>query len=158
MPLRSPTVRAVAALSLTQLVGWGATFWLPAVTGPAMASDLNLALPMVMAGPTVMLVVMGLVSWPLSAVFERYGARHGVGRCVIDTDAMVHLWQYDWPGNVRELESVIERVVVLSHNGRVHSADLPPHIRGSIGPSRCSAPTPPRPSVTGNGGSQRAIS
>lgn len=79
MPLRSPTVRAVAALSLTQLIGWGATFWLPAVTGPAMASDLNMALPMVMAGPTVMLVVMGLVSWPLSAVFERYGARPIMG-------------------------------------------------------------------------------
>ncbi|EUB98718.1 major facilitator superfamily MFS_1 [Rhizobium sp. CF080] len=72
---RSPTVRAVAALSLTQLIGWGATFWLPAVTGPAMAGDLGMALPMVMAGPTVMLVVMAMVSWPLSAMFERHGAR-----------------------------------------------------------------------------------
>ncbi len=75
MPFRSPTVHAVAALSLTQLIGWGATFWLPAVTGPAMASDLGLALPMVMAGPTVMLVVMAMVSWPLSGIFERHGAR-----------------------------------------------------------------------------------
>jgi MFS family permease len=75
MPIRSPTVRAVAALSLTQLIGWGATFWLPAVTGPAMAGELGMALPMVMAGPTVMLVVMAMVSWPLSAMFERHGAR-----------------------------------------------------------------------------------
>lgn len=75
MPFRSPTVRAVAALSVTQLIGWGATFWLPAVTGPAMASDLGLALPMIMAGPTVMLVVMAMVSWPLSGIFERHGAR-----------------------------------------------------------------------------------
>ncbi|WP_349956530.1 MFS transporter [Rhizobium sp. ZPR3] len=74
MPFRSPTVRAVAALSLTQLIGWGATFYLPAVTGPAMAGELGMALPMVMAGPTVMLVVMAVVSWPLSAVFERHGA------------------------------------------------------------------------------------
>src|SRR5690606_20405325 len=44
-------------------------------TGPAMASDLRLALPMIMAGPTVMLVVMAMVSWPLSAIFERHGAR-----------------------------------------------------------------------------------
>jgi MFS family permease len=73
--LRSPTVRAVAVLSLTQLIGWGATFWLPAVTGRAMAGDLGMALPMVMAGPTVMLVVMAMVSWPLSAMFERHGAR-----------------------------------------------------------------------------------
>src|SRR5690606_35330793 len=63
------------ALSLTQLIGWGATFWLPAVTGPAMAGELGMTLPMIMAGPTVMLVVMALVSWPLSAIFERYGAR-----------------------------------------------------------------------------------
>ncbi|WP_298955172.1 MFS transporter [uncultured Methylobacterium sp.] len=73
--LRSPAFRAVAALSLTQLIGWGATFWLPAITGPAMAVDLGMGLPMVMAGPTIMLVVMALVSWPLSAAFERVGAR-----------------------------------------------------------------------------------
>lgn len=75
MPFRSPTVRAVAALSVTQLIGWGATFWLPAVTGSAMAGELGMSLPMVMAGPTVMLVVMAMVSWPLGAIFERHGAR-----------------------------------------------------------------------------------
>ncbi|WP_083219557.1 MFS transporter [Rhizobium rhizogenes] len=75
MRFRSPTARAVAALSLTQLIGWGATFYLPAVTGPAMAGELGMALPMVMAGPTVMLVVMAMVSWPLSAIFERHGTR-----------------------------------------------------------------------------------
>ncbi|MEF0942768.1 MFS transporter [Rhizobium sp. BR 362] len=75
MPFRSPTVRAVLALSLTQLIGWGATFYLPVVTGPAMAAELGLALPMVMAGPTIMLVIMALVSWPLSTAFERHGAR-----------------------------------------------------------------------------------
>ncbi|AYG61576.1 MFS transporter [Rhizobium jaguaris] len=75
MSFRSPTVRAVAALSLTQLIGWGATFWLPAVTGPAMAGELGMALPMVMAGPTVMLVVMATASWPMSGIFERHGAR-----------------------------------------------------------------------------------
>jgi MFS family permease len=75
MPIPSPTVRAVAALSLTQLIGWGASFWLPAVTGPAMARDLGMTLPMVMAGPTVMLVVMAVASWPLGGVFERFGAR-----------------------------------------------------------------------------------
>lgn len=71
----SPTTRAVAALSVTQLVGWGATFWLPAVTGPAMALELGMPLPMVMAGPTVMLVVMAPVSWLLGNSFERVGAR-----------------------------------------------------------------------------------
>lgn len=73
--IRSPAALAVAALSLTQLVGWGATFWLPAVTGPAMASALDTTLPLIMAGPTVMLVVMALTSWPLSTALERHGAR-----------------------------------------------------------------------------------
>lgn len=75
IPFRSPTVRAIAALSVTQLIGWGATFWLPAVTGAAMAVDLGMTLPMVMAGPTVMLVVMAAASWPLGGLFERHGAR-----------------------------------------------------------------------------------
>lgn len=65
----------VAALSFTQLLGWGATFWLIAVTGPAMAADLSLGLPVVMAGPTVMLVVMAVISWPLGTAFESYGVR-----------------------------------------------------------------------------------
>ncbi|WP_442792911.1 MFS transporter [Rhizobium sp. SL86] len=73
--MRSATVHVVAALSVTQLIGWGGMFYLPAVTGPAMAADLGLALPLVMAGPTVMLIVMAMVSWPLGAMFERHGAR-----------------------------------------------------------------------------------
>lgn len=75
MSFPSPTVRTVAALSLTQLIGWGSTFWLPAVTGPAMAVDMGMTLPVVMAGPTVMLVTMAAASWPLGGIFERFGAR-----------------------------------------------------------------------------------
>jgi MFS family permease len=75
MTTSSRTFTAVAVLSLTQLLGWGATFWLIAVTGPAMAADLGLALPVVMAGPTLMLIAMAAVSWPLGQVFERFGAR-----------------------------------------------------------------------------------
>ena len=71
----SPVVRAVAALSFTQLIGWGATFWLPAITGPAMAKALGLKLPMIMSGPTIMLVIMALMSWPLGSLVARYGAR-----------------------------------------------------------------------------------
>jgi MFS family permease len=71
----SPTTRTVAALSVTQLIGWGTTFWLPAITGPAMAAELDLTLPLIMGGPTVMLVVMAAISWPLSTRFERHGAR-----------------------------------------------------------------------------------
>lgn len=75
MKFRSPTVRAIAALSLTQLIGWGATFNLPAVIGPAIAADLTMPLPLIMAGPTIMLIIMALLSWPLSTIFEQRGAR-----------------------------------------------------------------------------------
>lgn len=34
------------------------------------------------------------------------------------------LVKYDWPGNVRELENAIQRAIILSDDGRVHSADL----------------------------------
>ncbi|MGY4751847.1 MFS transporter [Pannonibacter sp. Q-1] len=69
------TARIVAALSVTQLIGWGATFWLPAVIGPAIASDMEIMLPTVMMGPTIMLVVMAMMAWPLSRAFEHCGAR-----------------------------------------------------------------------------------
>lgn len=75
MPLPTAAYRTLAALSFTQLVGWGATFWLPAVTGPAMAADLGIDLAFVMAGPTIMLLVIAVVSLPLGTILERFGAR-----------------------------------------------------------------------------------
>jgi len=33
---------------------------------------------------------------------------------------------YDWPGNVRELSNCIERAVILSTDGIIHSYHLPP--------------------------------
>lgn len=35
------------------------------------------------------------------------------------------LLSYQWPGNVRELENMMERIVVLSKNGKITSSDLP---------------------------------
>lgn len=71
----SRTASVVAMLSLTQLLGWGATFWMIAVTGPATVADLHLPLSIVMVGPTAMLIVMAIISWPLGRAFERFGAR-----------------------------------------------------------------------------------
>ena len=39
------------------------------------------------------------------------------------------LENYDWPGNVRELRNIIERLVVLSVDGKVDAEDLPDEIR-----------------------------
>jgi len=67
------TKAALAALAITQLIGWGATFNLPAVIGGAMATDLSVSLPVVLSGPTVMLAVMALCSAGLAAAIERRG-------------------------------------------------------------------------------------
>ena len=41
-----------------------------------------------------------------------------------DDDAYQQLNLYPWPGNVRELENVIERAVILKHNGCISAEDL----------------------------------
>lgn len=66
---------AIAAFALAQAVCWGMTFNLPAITGSAMAETLGLPYPAVMAGPTVMLVVMAAAAVPFLRLFERFGAR-----------------------------------------------------------------------------------
>jgi MFS family permease len=66
---------AIAAFALAQAACWGMTFHLPAITGTAMAEALGLPYPAVMAGPTVMLVVMAAAAVPFLRLFERFGAR-----------------------------------------------------------------------------------
>ena len=47
----------------------------------------------------------------------------------ISPDASKLLTTYRWPGNVRELEHVIERAVLLAHDGLIQPSDLPPELR-----------------------------
>lgn len=65
----------IAAFALAQALSWGMTFNLPAITGTAMATALDLPYPAVMAGPTVMLVVMAAAAIPFLRLFESLGAR-----------------------------------------------------------------------------------
>ena len=46
----------------------------------------------------------------------------------VDAEFMEAIDAYQWPGNVRELENTVERAVVLSRNGRIEKALLPPNI------------------------------
>jgi len=41
-----------------------------------------------------------------------------------DEDAYQQMLHYPWPGNVREMENVIERAVILKHNGNIEAEDL----------------------------------
>ena len=65
----------IAAVGITQIIGWGSTFHLPGVLGETIAADLGFTLTIALLGPTVMLVTLAGVSWFLSGSFERYGAR-----------------------------------------------------------------------------------
>jgi len=59
----------------------------------------------------------------------------------IAEEAMVHLWEYDWPGNVRELENLLERLVILSEDGRIDVDHLPPSVRSFISEKKIPRPT-----------------
>ena len=68
-------------------------------------------------------------------------SRKRPGRPVeISEEAMVHLWEYDWPGNVRELENLLERLVILSEDGRIALENLPPNIRSFISEKKIPRP------------------
>ena len=60
---------------------------------------------------------------PLAMFFVQKHARR-IGRTVdrVSRESLDRLAAYSWPGNVRELESVIERALVLSHDGVLDAA------------------------------------
>ena len=47
----------------------------------------------------------------------------------ISTPAIDLLVSYHWPGNVRELENCVERAILLSTDGVIHSHHLPPSLQ-----------------------------
>jgi len=59
-------------------------------------------------------------------------------------DAFDALRTYSWPGNVRQLKNCIERAVILSNNGRVTVAELPPEV---LRPSVAIPPSASSPAV-----------
>jgi DNA-binding NtrC family response regulator len=59
-------------------------------------------------------------------------------------EALDALRSYSWPGNVRQLKNCLERAVLLSNNGRITVAELPPEVtRPSLVGSPILAATPP---------------
>ncbi len=65
--------RAVVCLGLTQLVGWGVTFYLIGALGPAMTADLGWNRATVYGGFSAAIVVMALVSPAAGTAVDRWG-------------------------------------------------------------------------------------
>jgi MFS family permease len=67
--------RAITALGITQIVGWGTTYYAPAVLAARMTQDTGWSLTLVFAAFSWSVLVSGLVSRRLGALFDRFGAR-----------------------------------------------------------------------------------
>jgi DNA-binding NtrC family response regulator len=62
----------------------------------------------------------------------------GQGAPRIAPDAMDAMREYAWPGNVRQLRNCLERALLLSNDGVITSAELPPEI---VSPQQAHAPS-----------------
>jgi len=60
---------------------------------------------------------------------EKYGKEIGKNVTGISAPAVDLLMNHHWPGNVRELENCIERAIILSTDGVIHSYHLPPSLK-----------------------------
>jgi Nif-specific regulatory protein len=60
---------------------------------------------------------------------EKYNQELGKNVTSISAPAVDLLMNHHWPGNVRELENCIERAIILSTDGIIHSYHLPPSMQ-----------------------------
>lgn len=70
-----PRRRIVPALGITQILGWGSTYYLPAVLAPAIALDTGWPLPAIVGGLALGLLVAGAVSPLVGRTIDRHGGR-----------------------------------------------------------------------------------
>lgn len=83
--LLGPSARAVAVLAVTQLVGWGTTWALPAVLADAISRDIHVPPSVIFAGVSMMLLVNAAAAPVAGPWIDRLGARRVLvaGSCII---------------------------------------------------------------------------
>jgi predicted MFS family arabinose efflux permease len=67
--------RLLVALAVTQILGWGTTFYIPATLGEAAIAATGLSRPEIFGGVTVMFVVGGIAAPAMGRLVDRIGAR-----------------------------------------------------------------------------------
>ncbi len=73
-PVRPRTTHAVIALGVTQIIGWGTTFYLPALLSRPIAEALSLPVPWVWGAYCWAMLISGFLSRRIGALIDRLGA------------------------------------------------------------------------------------
>ena len=69
----SAITRATAILAITQVTGWGTSFYLPGIMGRDIARELDLSTEFIFGGVTIMVVTGGLLSPRIGRLFDEKG-------------------------------------------------------------------------------------
>jgi predicted MFS family arabinose efflux permease len=70
-----PLPVSIVGLGITQIIGWGSTFFIPSVMGRHIGEDLDLPAEIVFSGPTIMFIVGALLAPRVGRSVDRKGAR-----------------------------------------------------------------------------------
>jgi predicted MFS family arabinose efflux permease len=74
MSPNSRRIRLIAVVSVTQIIGWGTSFDMPAVLGPRIGAELGLSNAVIFAGLTIMMLTSGLAGPAVGRMLARHGA------------------------------------------------------------------------------------
>ncbi|WP_377295693.1 MFS transporter [Rhizobium sp. SGZ-381] len=74
MSLTFRRIRLIAAVSVSQIIGWGTSFDMPAVLGPRIGAELGLSNAVVFSGLTIMMLTSGLAGPAVGRLLARHGA------------------------------------------------------------------------------------
>src|SRR5262245_29371472 len=74
-PMRASRPVTITALGIAQILGWGTSFYFPAVLAPPITADTGWSLFWVVSGTALGLLVAGLISPRVGAAIDRRGGR-----------------------------------------------------------------------------------